>query len=164
MITTLGQMVDLRALAMLVAANSTPVIVARLVGRFAAPIDAHLVLKDGRPLFGSHKTWRGLVAGVVAGAIVGAWLGAGLAIGAAFGALSLAGDLCSSFVKRRLRHASGESLPLLDQLPEALLPLVAFGASLGLDAVTIAGTAFAFTALDLVFTRIRLPPLGKSAQ
>jgi hypothetical protein len=53
---------------------------------------------------------------------------------------------------------------LLDQLPEALLPLVAFGASLGLDAVTIAGTAFAFTALDLVFTRIRLPPLGKSAQ
>jgi CDP-2,3-bis-(O-geranylgeranyl)-sn-glycerol synthase len=162
----LPAVIDVPALALLIAANSTPVIASRLMGaRFAAPLDAHVVLRDGRPLFGSHKTWRGLLAGVFASALVSASLGAGLRVGAAFGALSLAGDLCSSFVKRRLNRESGEWSPLLDQVPEALLPLLVFKESLGLDPKTIVGTTFAFTILDLIVTKLRLPLLqDKSAQ
>jgi len=162
----LPAVIDLPALGLLIAANSTPVIVARLMGvRFSAPLDAHVVLRDGRPLFGSHKTWRGLLAGVVASALLGAGLGAGVLVGAAFGSLSLAGDLCSSFVKRRLGRQSGEWSPFLDQLPEALLPLLVFSGILGLDPVTIVGTTLAFTVLDLIVTKMRLPlTRGQSPQ
>src|SRR5688572_30181594 len=153
---SLSAVIDLPAFALLIAANSTPVIISRLMGaRLAAPLDAHVVLGDGRPLFGSHKTWRGLLAGAIASALVGACLGVGLLVGATFGALSLAGDLCSSFVKRRLSRESGEWSPLLDQLPEALLPLLAFKNSLGLDPITIVGTTLTFTVLDLIVTKLR---------
>ena len=162
----LAPVIDHPSLALLIAANSTPVIVSRIMGaRFAAPLDAHVVLRDGRPLFGSHKTWRGLLAGTIASSLVSAWLDGGLLIGAAFGALSLAGDLNSSFIKRRLGRKSGAWSPLLDQVPEALLPMLVFKDSLGLDPVTIAGTILAFTILDLLVTKLRLASLeGKSAQ
>jgi len=45
----------------------------------------------------------------------------------------------------------------LDQLPEALLPLIVLRGALGLDWVEIAMVAAAFAALDIVSTRIRHP-------
>lgn len=127
---------------------------ARVLGRrWAAPIDAHRSFADDRPLFGSHKTWRGLLAGTLAAAAVGEWVGAGFMTGAAFGLLALAGDLGSSFVKRRLGHESGKSVPLLDQLPEALLPMVLLYGPLGLSSLSMTGTALAFLMLDLAATR-----------
>jgi CDP-2,3-bis-(O-geranylgeranyl)-sn-glycerol synthase len=147
--------IDLPALVLLITANSTPVIVARLLGkRWSAPIDAHAVLRDRLPLLGPHKTWRGLVAGVTASALVGALLPPGLLLGVAFGALSLFGDLCSSFLKRRLDCESGRSVPLLDQLPEALLPLVILADALDLTREAIIGTTLLFTVLDLIVATV----------
>ena len=139
---------------MLVLANSTPVILASILGkRYSAAIDANTVLRDGRPLFGSHKTWRGLLGGTLMSGVAGSFLSPGFVTGAAFGALALTGDLCASFLKRRLHRASGRWTPLIDQLPEALLPLILLRDRMGLDTAAIAGTAAVFTALDLIFAR-----------
>jgi CDP-2,3-bis-(O-geranylgeranyl)-sn-glycerol synthase len=145
--------IDLPALLMLVAANSAPVLVARLLGnRYSAAIDAQQVFGDKRPLFGSHKTWRGLISGVLAAALVAGLLDKGVLLGAAFGALAMAGDLFSSFWKRRLGCESGEGVPLLDQLPEALLPMMLLGGVLDLTGAEMIATALAFTLLDAVGT------------
>lgn len=44
-------------------ANTAPLVAKRLFGpRWSAPLDGGLIFFDGRPLFGSSKTIRGLVA------------------------------------------------------------------------------------------------------
>jgi len=154
---SIQQLVDLPALLLLIAANATPVVLARMLGRrYATAIDAGFSMHDGRPLFGPHKTWRGLIAGMLAGATVGSLLSPGLILGGAFAALALLGDLLSSFLKRRLGFASGAAVPLLDQLPEALLPLLILHGPLGLESVAVIGTALAFTGLDMIAARYRL--------
>nr|PZN76390.1 MAG: CDP-archaeol synthase [Pseudomonadota bacterium] len=160
--------VDLDALILLVVANATPVLLAMLLGdRWARPIDGGRILRDGRPLFGSHKTWRGLAGGILASGAAGAVLSVGFVTGALFGMLALAGDLVSSFAKRRLDRASGRETPLLDQLPESLLPMLLLRGPLDLDALTVAGTAAVFTLLDLLASRLRAgihtPARGASA-
>lgn len=156
MATQVTALIDPVALLLLVAANATPVIMARLLGpRLATPVDAMFRGAAKRPVFGTHKTWRGLVSGVLACGLVGAWLAGGVWVGLGFGLLALAGDLASSFVKRRLRLQSGYSAPLLDQLPESLLPLLVFGNALSLSDAQVFGTALAFTLLDLLATRWR---------
>jgi CDP-2,3-bis-(O-geranylgeranyl)-sn-glycerol synthase len=122
----LTSLVDLPFLALLIAANGVPVLAAHAVPRpVAVPVDFGLRLPDGRPLFGSHKTWRGLAAGVLAAGVIGAAGPLGAMAGIACGALSLYGDLMTSFLKRRFALPSGARLPLLDQLAEATLPLFA---------------------------------------
>jgi len=144
------------SLLMLAAANATPVIAAGVLGtRYAAPIDGKLTLGDHQPLFGPHKTWRGLIAGILVTGVVGSLLDIGFMTGAFFGALALAGDLFSSFIKRRLGCTSGQSFALLDQLPEALLPMLVLRGVLGLEIWTIAGTAVVFTTLDALTGRLR---------
>lgn len=71
----------------------------------------------------------------------------------AFGTLALIGDLCSSFLKRRLGRPSGSWTPLLDQLPEALLPMLVLRVPMGLDTAAIAGTAALFMAFDLMVAK-----------
>lgn len=95
-------------------------------------IDGGRRLSDGRPIFGSHKTVRGFVAGVIAGTLTSAaeilvlqsvsplvfsppydfsvLLGFLISLGA------LAGDLVHSFIKRRIGLKEGSSLPVADQL------------------------------------------------
>ena len=85
-----------------------------------AAIDGDRRLADGQPIFGPHKTVRGVVAGIVTGTLVGlaeslvdprlAFAGFMIALGAVLG------DLFGAFVKRRLRVAPGRSFPILDQL------------------------------------------------
>ena len=86
---------------------------------------------DGKPFLGSHKTWRGFFAGLIVGTLVGLaqtiiyeqvlfeygtqfsysiLLGFVLSLGA------LTGDLIESFIKRRLNHSPGSSLPVADQI------------------------------------------------
>jgi CDP-2,3-bis-(O-geranylgeranyl)-sn-glycerol synthase len=150
---------DPAALLLLVTANATPVLVARLFrDRLDNPIDSSLRRARDRPLFGPHKTWRGLVAGALACTLVGALLPCGAWIGLGVGSLALGGDLASSFVKRRLRLRSGYEAPLLDQLPESLLPLVVFQGPLGLTGGAVLGTALLFTLLDLATARWRRHP------
>lgn len=96
-------------------ANAVPVILGG--GR---PIDSGKTFIDGKPIFGSHKTLRGFFAGLIIGTLVGLvqsalfqynyLLGLVLSLGA------LIGDLCDSFIKRRLSIPPGASFPILDQL------------------------------------------------
>ena len=147
-----------RALLLLVVANAAPWAAARLPGRrWAAPLDCGCVLRDGQRLLGAHKTWRGLAVAVAAGTIIAPWLGLSAAAGAAFGALAMLGDALSSGVKRRLALRPGTDVPGLDQLPEALLPLVALAGPLGLDVADILLATLLFLALNLLAVRLRRP-------
>ena len=139
-------------LLLLLAANGAPVLLARLLGdRWAWPVDSGVLLRDGRPLFGRSKTWRGIVVGVAATAVVALLFGHGIAFGILFGAASLAGDLLSSFVKRRLGIQSSGKAVGLDQVPEALLPLLVCRGELGIGwpAVAVLVALFFFGSLLL---------------
>ncbi len=143
-----------RVLLMLLAANSG----AWLAGRFAAarppaPLDCGLSGWDGQRLLGSHKSWRGFIAGVAASGLTGGLSGLGWGVAAGFGALSLLGDAFSSAIKRRLRHPPGADVPLLDQLPEALLPILLLWSRLAITWLQAAGVIGLFVTLDLLFTR-----------
>ena len=110
---------------MLVLANGTPVLVAKfLKDRWAAPVDGGRLWRDGRPLLGRSKTWRGLVSGSLACALFAAGTGLGAGFGLLFGMLGLSGDLLSSFVKRRLGLESSARALGLDQIPESALPML----------------------------------------
>jgi hypothetical protein len=143
-------------LALVIVANVAPWAAGRLLGsRFNAPLDLSVRLRDGSRLFGGHKTWRGLVAGVLACALAAQLLGRGLGLGLAFGALSLAADTASSFIKRRLSAAPGYEFPLLDQLPEALLPLLVLSRPLQLGILECSGIAGVFALLDMASAHLR---------
>jgi hypothetical protein len=105
--------------------NLLPPLARLLFGqRLGRPVDGGLFFFDRQPLFGSHKTIRGVLASIGGGAglsfLFGLpwWLG-GLAAGAA-----MLGDLLSSFIKRRLGWPEGSSIFGLDQFFEAALPLL----------------------------------------
>ncbi len=136
---------------LLVAANGAPVIAARLLRRRGErPIDGGLRLPDGEPLFGPHKTWRGLLAAVGSCALLGALLGVGAAAGAAIGALAMVGDLAASFTKRRLKVPSGGRMRALDQLPESLLPMAFAPALLGAGWLAALVAALLFVAANIL--------------
>lgn len=108
-------------------ANAVPVILGG-----GLPVDGGRKMPDGKPIFGSHKTVRGLVSGIIAGTLTGvaqagllwlplpsdfvlpfqfsAWLAFAVSLGA------LVGDLVHSFIKRRIGIVEGAPLPVADQL------------------------------------------------
>jgi len=110
---------------LLLIANGTPV-VARIILRdhFTLPVDGGLYFVDGRRLLGSRKTVVGLVSAGVVTTLAALLLGASWNIGLLVAAGSMAGDLLSSFVKRRLNVAPHGVVLGLDQVPEALFPLL----------------------------------------
>jgi CDP-2,3-bis-(O-geranylgeranyl)-sn-glycerol synthase len=113
------------ALLLVCIASSAAWAASRALGpRLDAPLDFGLALPDGQRLFGDHKTWRGLAAGVLACALAATLLGFPMTTGAGFGAAALAGDALSSALKRRLALRPGTDVIGIDQLPEALLPLL----------------------------------------
>ncbi|HEX4919488.1 MAG TPA: CDP-2,3-bis-(O-geranylgeranyl)-sn-glycerol synthase [Candidatus Bathyarchaeia archaeon] len=83
-------------------------------------LDGGRKLSDGQPIFGSHKTIRGVLAGVIAGSLVGvgeSLLDSRLVVGGFMVALgAVLGDLLGAFLKRRLRVEPGRAFPILDQL------------------------------------------------
>jgi CDP-diglyceride synthetase len=151
----------LEVLVLLALANGTPVAVNKLLGqRWAYPIDGGVTLFDGRPLFGASKTLRGVVFCVLvtaAGALV---MGLGWKTGAAVGALAMVGDLFSSFLKRRMGLVASSRATGLDQIPEALFPLLICRGALWLTAVDIGVVVAVFfvgeVLLSILFYRLHL--------
>ncbi len=142
-------------LLLLVTANGAPLIVGLLLGtRLDRPLDGNLRFLDGRPLLGPSKTIRGLISAVMATALLAPLLGLPPARGAAFGLLAMSGDLLSSFIKRRLRIAPSHSAPLLDQLPETLIPLVILYPLLGATASEALIAVLIFIAIDLFYSHL----------
>ncbi len=148
----------LAAFALLAAAHTAPWAAGRLLGpHWAAPIDGGAVLPDGARLFGAHKTWRGALAALGVCTLIAALLGYTAGLGLAFAALAMAGDLLSSALKRRLRLAPGREVPGLDQLPEALLPLLTLAGPLGIGWVNATLISIVFALLDLAAIPLRHP-------
>lgn len=152
----LGQAwLGLRVLVLLGVANSAPIGVRRVLGdRFACRIDGGRRFVDGEPWLGASKTWRGLCAAVAASGLLGPLLGLPVGASAALGAWTMAGDAAASFVKRRLRVPSSGKATGLDQVPEALLPLLVLRGALGLSWPTVAAVTLAFLLLEIPVARL----------
>jgi CDP-2,3-bis-(O-geranylgeranyl)-sn-glycerol synthase len=109
---------------LLVITNGAPVIARLLLRRrFNQPLDGNLKFVDGRPLLGPAKTVRGIVSAMLLTAMTATLFDLTPLQGLLFALLGMSGDLLSSFIKRRLGITSSRSAPLLDQLPETVLPL-----------------------------------------
>jgi CDP-diglyceride synthetase len=143
-------------LLLLVIANTVAWLAALIFGtELSAPLDFGITLRDGSRLLGDHKTWRGLVSAAVACAAVTQSFHLGLLRGAAFGTLALLGDAAASFIKRRLQFAPGTEVVGLDQLPEALVPLLILQRPLGLGLADCLLIAAIFAVLDIAVTKLR---------
>jgi CDP-diglyceride synthetase len=151
----------LKLLLLLMLANGAPIAVKDVLRRrLAYPVDAGLVLGDGRPLFGKSKTLRGIFVSLVATALGSMVLGLGWKIGLVISAVAMAGDLCSSFLKRRLNVPPSGRATGLDQIPESLFPLLAVRSTLTLSFWDIgAGVGLFFVGelvLSILFYRLHL--------
>jgi CDP-2,3-bis-(O-geranylgeranyl)-sn-glycerol synthase len=145
----------LRLLLLLGVANASPIVAKLVLGRrWSAPLDGGLRFVDGRPLLGPAKTLRGVAASIGATALAAWALGFAAGLGAAIGAAAMAGDALASFVKRRLGVAPSGRATGLDQIPEALLPLLVVQGALGLSALQIVAVTAAFFVLELPLARL----------
>jgi hypothetical protein len=142
-------------LTLLTLANGSPVVGRRIVGdRFSLPLDGGRKFIDGRPIFGASKTIRGLLISILATAAGAPLVGVAFEIGLLAGATAMAGDLCSSFVKRRLGLAPSSKATGLDQIPESLFPLLACRAALALTAADIAAALAIFMIGEVLLSRL----------
>ncbi|QKO22005.1 CDP-archaeol synthase [Rhodoferax sp. BAB1] len=140
----------LRLLLLLAVANTAPLVAKRLFGaRWSTPLDGGLGFLDGRPLLGASKTVRGLVAATLASALAAPLLGLPAAIGAVLGVGAMLGDALASFTKRRLGTPPSGRATGLDQIPEALLPLLLLQATLDLGLLQIAAVTLTFFVLEI---------------
>jgi len=142
-------------------ANGAPIVAKRaLRRRLARPLDNGTRFIDGRPLFGRSKTLRGLLSALALTTACAPLLGFPWQVGALVAAAAMAGDLLSSFVKRRLGLPESSRAPGLDQIPESLFPLLASRRLLDLSAIDILlGVAIFFVGevfLSKVFYRLGL--------
>jgi hypothetical protein len=148
-------MLTFKLLFLLMVANGAPILLNKaLSARYAWPVDNGARFRDGRPLLGPSKTWRGLAAAVLLTGPAAVLVGLPFGLGVLFGGCAMLGDLFSSFLKRRAGvPPSGMALGL-DQVPESLFPLLAVRGELALDAGYIAWLVMAFLLLELVLSRL----------
>jgi CDP-2,3-bis-(O-geranylgeranyl)-sn-glycerol synthase len=147
------KMLILELLVLLVLANGTPVIARNsFAKRLAWPLDGGIKIFDGQPLFGSSKTVRGLVLAVLVTGAGGALMGLGWQAGLVIGSLSMAGDLFSSFFKRRMKLPPSSRALGLDQVPESLFPLLACQGMLELTVTEIVTVVVIFFAGDVILS------------
>jgi CDP-2,3-bis-(O-geranylgeranyl)-sn-glycerol synthase len=152
-----------RALLLLIAANLLPWALGRLCrGRWGAPLDLGFQLSGGRRLLGDHKTWRGLAVALVGTTLLATALRLSWWVGAAFGALSMLGDCLSSAWKRYRGFPPGRETFAIDQLPEALLPLLVLRETLGLSWLQLTTVTAVFALLDMLSMRVRHPQPRRS--
>lgn len=87
------------------------------------PIDnGMLFFMDKNPFLGHTKTWRGLIASLLLTPLLSFLIGINIWFGFMIAIMAMTGDLCSSFIKRRLNISSSDKAMLLDQVPESALP------------------------------------------
>src|SRR6202049_4117631 len=146
---------SLQLLVLMTLANATPIVANKVFGpRFARPLDAGIIFFDGRPLFGPSKTIRGIVASIIITTASAPLIGLDLTIGAIAAGATMAGDLFSSFGKRRLNLPPSSQALGLDQVPESLFPMLACRAALSLTIADIALGVGIFFIGELILSRL----------
>jgi CDP-diglyceride synthetase len=145
----------LQILVLLTFANGTPIVAKKIFGsRFALPLDAGIIFFDGRPIFGASKTTRGIVVSILITSAIAPFIGLDLTIGAIVASSAMAGDLFSSFVKRRLNFPPSSQALGLDQVPESLFPMLACRDALSLTIADIALGVGIFFIGELILSRL----------
>lgn len=145
--------IELKLLLLTIVANGAPAIVRNLLGpRLARPIDGGGCFKDGTPVLGSSKTWRGIGASVVATVALSLVLSFPWKLGLVIAVCAMLGDIISSFIKRRLRIPPKGHAPILDQVPESLIPLLAVQPAVQIPWVNMVAVVAAFVALHLILS------------
>lgn len=141
-------------LLLLAVANTAPLVAKRFMGaRWAFPLDGGYIFVDGRPLLGSSKTIRGAVTALLLCSLAAPALGLPPEAGALLGAGAMAGDAFSSFIKRRLGIPSSGEAYALDQVPEALAPLLLIQVVLQVPLAVVVADTLIFLFLE--------PPLAR---
>jgi CDP-diglyceride synthetase len=145
----------LQMLILVTLANGAPV-VSKLIfrGHFAHSLDGNIKFVDGRPLFGASKTARGIVASILVTSACAPLLGLELGIGLLVAITAMAGDLLSSFLKRRFGRPPSSRAVGLDQVPESLLPLLACREALSLTALDMAFGIALFFLGEVLLSRV----------
>jgi len=144
-----------QALVLLALANGLPIIATRIFGNtFSRPLDGNAKFVDGRPLLGTSKTVRGIIVALLVTALAAPLLGLEWRIGLLIGATAMAGDLFSSFLKRRLGLPPSSRAIGLDQIPESLFPLLACYSVLSLSVIDIAAGCVMFFVGELLLSRL----------
>jgi CDP-diglyceride synthetase len=147
--------VIVKLLCLLTIANGTPVIAKKFAGNVLSnPIDGGFRCVDGQRLLGSSKTVRGLLFSILATALCAPLLGLDWQLGMLVGSAAMAGDVFSSFVKRRLRLPASSRATGLDQIPESLLPLLVCRQLLALTLIDIAAIVEGFVIGEVWLSRV----------
>jgi len=142
-------------LILIIVANAGPILIKNILNKkWNQPINGSLKFVDGGPLFGKSKTWRGLAASLIITAVVALMLGYSVQIGILISLLAMTGDLFSSFVKRRFKLPPSSMAPLLDQVPESLLPAVIMMRTFELTLFSIIMLILFFMIFELIVSQI----------
>ena len=148
-------MLEVQVLILIIVANGSPIVIRRMLSnRFGRPLDGGIVLADGQPLLGRSKTVRGLLSALILTPPAAVALGLTWEHGITVAAFSMLGDLCSSFIKRRLGLPSSSMALGLDQVPESLFPLLACREALEITWTNVALLVLGFFVLELLLSRI----------
>ena len=142
-------------LLLLLIANGSPILVHHVMKqRYDYPIDCNVHLFDQQRLFGPSKTWRGLLGAIIFTVLIALLVNVTPAVALQVALLAMLGDLLSSFIKRRLGMAPSSMAPLLDQVPESLLPAIILAAYFKLTATDILSLVIVFIMLELLISRV----------
>lgn len=145
----------LRLLLLLSVANISPIVLKSMLGdQWNTPIDFGRSFTDGRPLLGASKTWRGLAAAMLGATVIAPVLGFAPEVGTLAALMAMTGDAIASFTKRRLAIPTSGQAFGLDQLPEALLPLLVLRQLLGLSWPVLLMVLLAFALLETPLARL----------
>ena len=105
-------------------------------------------------MLGASKTVRGITLSVLVSAAGAPLIGLDARIGVVVAGAAMAGDLLSSFIKRRLNLPPSSRATGLDQIPESLLPLLACRGALSLSAADVAAGVAVFFLGEVLLSRL----------
>ena len=145
----------LHLLLLIIIANGAPVVIQALFNDvFNTAIDFGHKLPDNNPIFGVSKTWRGLFAALIITAIAAWLLGHSPQTGLLVAIYAVTGDLTSSFIKRRMGKPTSSMAPLLDQIPESLLPALMLADAFNLNSASVMQLVLIFIIVELLLSNI----------
>ena len=142
-------------LLLIIIANGAPILARLLLNDgFKLAVDFGQILPDKNRLFGPSKTWRGILAALLATTFA-TWLtGYSPETGLLIAVYVIIGDLGSSFIKRRLSMPPSSMAPLLDQVPESLLPAFMLKEVFNLDISAVILLVLIFIITELLLSHI----------
>ena len=148
-------LLNLKLVVLLTVANGTPVIANKLFGNyFNQPLDCGVVFFDERPVFGRSKTIRGIIFSLIATTALTPLLGFEWTTGLWIASVAMAGDLFSSFLKRRLNSPPSSRATGVDQIPECLLPTLAIRSTVSLGALDVVFIVIIFFLGQVILSRL----------